>query len=202
VPLLTLVAASKKLNLKIMNQRILTMTILFLFLNGFGIAQTEVKSVRLKLIDQFIQAFNQDTLSNSDIMKKYVVDGDYFKKDSIKGLADLYLNEARRCIKLTSRHNIGAYQYLDRENKHSVTDRPIGQPERLQKLKFSLNEKITSAKPKEKKFDIIDLYIVEFDHIGGYDFEQDNLFILFNEYNKIVSFAGFRSNNYVELYQF
>jgi hypothetical protein len=177
--------------------------ILFVFVNGFLFAQTKLENERLEIIGQFIRAFKQDSLSNATIMKIYVVEGGYFKKDSVRNWADFYLDETRRTLKLTSEQNIFIQKYLGNENKYSVTDIPIGQSERTRKLEFILYQNITSVNPKENKIDINDLYIVEIKYKGEYDVtENGKLFILFNEQNKILAFADFRMNNHVALYQF
>jgi hypothetical protein len=178
-------------------------TVLLLLVNGFSFAQTNVESKRLKAVHQFAMAVKQGTLSNGEIMKKYVVEGDYFKRDSIKSWADFYLNDViRRCLKLGNDADIAIFKYSGREDKYSVTDRPIGEPERTQKLEFILYENLTAVKPTEKKIDINDLYVIEFIYKEKYTTEEGKLFILFNEHNKIRSFAYFPSNNFILLYQY
>jgi hypothetical protein len=190
-------------NIEIMKRNNLKIaTILLLLMNACAFAQTEVEKQRFELANQFVHAVKQGNLSNAEIMKKYVVEGGYFKLDSVKNWADFYLDETRRSLKFSSEQNIFILKYLGREDKHSVTDHPIGQPMRTQKLEFILYENITSVKPIEKKININDLYIVEFIYKDEYETSDAKIFILFNEHNKIMAFADFRMNNYVTLYQF
>ncbi|MFN7493254.1 MAG: hypothetical protein ACK5RG_10085 [Cyclobacteriaceae bacterium] len=184
------------------NKLLVGIILMLIQANGFLFAQTKFESERLALATQFAQAIKQGNLSNAEIMKKYVVEGGYFELDSIKNWADFYLNETRRSLKLSTDQSILIFKYLGREDKYSVTDHPIDQPERKLKLEFKLYEDITAVKPIEKKINMNDLYIVEFIYKDQYETANSKIFILFNQRNKILSFADFRMNNHVTLYKF
>ena len=174
------------------------LTFLIILINGCVSAQTKIEKERLKLAHQFMLDIKRGTLSNREVMKKYVVEGDYFKMDSIKSWADFYLDMLRRGFKQIREEDITSIKYTGNEDRFSVTDRPIGQPERTQRLEFILYEDIMAIKPTEKKVDTNDLYVVicKLEHVSK------NLFILFNDQNRILAFDNFESNNYVHLSKF
>ena len=179
------------------------LTFLIILINGCVSAQTKIEKERLKLAHQFMLDIKRGTLSNREVMKKYVVEGDYFKMDSIKGDADFYLDMLRMGNKQVREEDIASLKYTGNEDRYSVTDRPIGQPERTQRLKFILYELKGSIKHgTEKEIDIDDLYVVEYLYKDEHASKVVNLFVLFTERNKILAFANFPSNNYVSLFQF
>jgi hypothetical protein len=169
------------------NTRLSIAIISLLLVSHFTFAQKNAKETRLKIVHQFNDIFSKGTLSNEEFMKKYVVEGNYFKSDSVKKVADEWMNFIRKGYSKAEKSKIRILKYSEHENEFRVSDQNIGEPlATLRKLEITV-----SAKSRiENRVNIDDLYVS-----GG-------LFILFNEENKIVSFAGITIGYYVGLIQF
>lgn len=183
----------------------LNVTIALILLANFSsFAQAKLDSVRFKLVRQYIQVFKYNTHSNEEFMRAYTVDGNYFKLDSIKKIADFCMDDVRRCLTETDEQDIVILKYTDNLTKFSVSDHPIGEVEaKMRTLEFNLYRFDSESKEIiEEKIDINDLYVIETTSRIGSATQVGKLFILFTEKDKILSFVDFRMNHYVSFMQF
>lgn len=159
----------------------------FLLVSYFTFAQKSTKENRLKIVNQFNNVFSEGTLSNEEFMKKYVVEGNYFKSDSVKKVADEWMNFIRKGYSKAEKSKIRILKYSEHENEFCVSDQDIGEPlATMRKLEITVNAKSGI----ENRVNIDDLYV------------SGALLILFNEENKIVSFASVKIGYHVGLIQF
>jgi hypothetical protein len=177
---------------------VLRMLIFLLFVGSYqSFAQEKTRKKRLEITLEFAKALQQGTLSNEEIMKRYVVEGSYFKSDSMKQMADEYLNFYRGL----KDYEVAAIKYSEHESEYYVVGvKNIGDTSTSPvRLKFTLQ----IANPlRERQVDINDLYVIKTKPKGGEMPEGGGIFILFNKENKILSFSGMTIGNHTGLMQF
>lgn len=139
-------------------------------------------------------AFKQDVLTNEQIMKKYVVEGNYFKVDSIRQGADLWMDNDRNSLREVAEKDITIFKYSEHEEEFMVLDNPPSaplSPASMRKLQIFL----VSPEQPSSKVNLDNLYVMRTKNSKG------GWFILFNEENKIVSFSGLRKGSRVSIWQ-
>lgn len=179
------------INIIIMNRISLIVPLLI----AFSITSNAQKNAekRLSLAKEFVEAFIEPRLSNVHIMQKYVDSGNYFKVDSIRQLADRWMDHQRNNMRTVKREDMEVLEYLRHEKEFMEMDNPPGKPlspPALQKLKFSLG----TSEGHDLYVDLDDLYVVT-------ENSKAIMFILFNEDDKIITFSGLRFDSQVNLWQ-
>ena len=184
-------------------KRLTFITLLFLLLVSVrSFSQDKVKDQRLQLAREFLIAVREGVLTNGQIVKKYAVQGNYFTIDSIKVMADGWLNDLRRDLKRPNEKDIIVLKFIENEKEFVETNsRTVKQSSAAtNRMKFTL---VSPTDPKKRSIEVGDLYGVNFtfrteDNVS----EEGSLFILFNDENKIMSFAGLSIGNQTTLIQF
>jgi hypothetical protein len=160
-------------------------------------AQDEKASSRLKIIKEFVSNISEGLLPNKQIVKKYVVQGRYFENDTVKKIANDYLNSLRGL----KNREVAILKYSEIEKTFEVSgvhefgdnsDNPA-------KLIFSL---FISNSRQTSKVDLNDLYVIKEINKNTRKLEEGGIFILFREDNRIISFAGTTIGNKTNLIQF
>ena len=166
------------------------MTILFVLLACSVIAQVNnIQNERLQVSQQFALAF-KNGLTNEQIMKNYVVDGNYFKSDSARRIGDQWMDDLRKSYKSVNENDFVALPYIGHEDEFVVLHKG-----KMQRLEFILG----TNDGQRTAVDLNDLYVVKIKSKPG---PSGELFILFNDENKILSFAGYAIGAGVGLWQF
>ena len=175
------------------NNRILVFVVALL-INVNACAQNKIEDNRLSLTRAFVQDLKLGILSNEDIMAKYVIEGSYSKHDSIKKDVDQFINDHRMGFNVKGT-KFKFLKYAEHEDEFMVADHPIGEPETMHKLIFTLGN---FNDGKETDINKDDLYVA----VVTVNRDEGTFFILFDESNKIISFLGLKMGYYVTLFQY
>lgn len=188
------------LNFLVMNINLQTLFILStLFVPNGSFSQDKIEDERMGLTLEFLMAFRKDILTNEQVMEKFVVEGNYFKNDSVRRVADRWMNDLRRDFKRPIEEGIRVLKYSEHADEFAVSDAsPIGSPGSQLKMKFTL----AISKNDKRKVPIDDLYAIEFTFYSGFKKEVGSVFVLYNNENKIISFAGMTIADHTSLVQF
>jgi hypothetical protein len=148
-----------------------------------------VADQRLAIALKFAMAFKQNRLSNDEIMKKFVVEADYFRNDSIRRCANQWMDGLRKGFKEIDESEFVPLAYALHEDEFLVFYNT-----RYHRMIIDLGKPDGSNVPVDLK----DLYVV----VGKSKKKDAKIFILFNTDDKIVSFAGLRSGLYFGMFVF
>ena len=166
--------------------------IVFLSINSCAQQNTEK---RLSLAKEFVEVFKEGVLSNEQIMKQYVAEGYYFKVDTLREMADGWMNLQRDGLQTIHKKNIAILKYLDHEDEFIVPDNPEDCPlcpPVMQKLRFKLD----APNEQDLDLDLNDLYVIQ-----DKKSKAAVLFVLFNKKNEIITFSGLRFESKVSLWK-
>ena len=108
-----------------------------LLMNISACAHSKLEEECLSITCAFVRDLEQGTLSNEEMVKKYAVEGSYFKNDSIKAFADEWMDIHRMSFNMDGAR-LEFIKYSEHEDEFLVSDHPIGEPETMHKLVFSL----------------------------------------------------------------
>lgn len=129
----------------------------------------EATDERIRIIEDFLNTLNTKK-TNSDVILQYCNHDYYFKNDTIRKIADDWIDHVRMSSKNKETFIIRKYDSLQGNIEFGFTNITTGQ--------------IESIKP-------IDIYEFLSDNKSGI------LYLYFNSKNKIISFSAFRLKNRV-----
>lgn len=176
-----------------MSTKILALLFWLLGVWNNAASQGQNEKIRLELVRNFLLDLRSDYTSNSTIMEKYIQSAGYFAVDSIRQMADEWMNHTRTNLKSIGLEHMEILKYLEHEDEFMTMDNPPGMPLApaiLQKLSFTLD----TPTARNLSVNLNDLYVVRITN-------KHKLFVLFNEHDKILSFSYLQFGRNIGLWQ-
>jgi hypothetical protein len=166
-----------------------------ILLSSCASVQTQKIDKRQAVAKDFLFAVKAGSMTNEELMKKFVTTRHYFNPDSTRWreFADGHIDNIRKALKDLDLSSYIGYPYIGHEDEFAViASGSLDEKPTKKHLVFSLDV----ARGVTVDVDPKDLYV-----FGPQDEKGKGMIFLFDDQNRILSFASMRFRNYVGYWQ-
>jgi hypothetical protein len=162
-----------------------------------GCSQTEPDQERLRIAREFVMEIKYG-MSSAELIHKYVRSIHYDDVDSIRKAVDLYLAQMNKQLQRIPDHDLVADLYVTHQDKYARKFQRIEESDLKGGEKKPMQISLVTSEGAKKQVNLKDVYMVH----EVNKFNEGEIFIIFDDENKIVSFIGWHVGIFQAMMQF